>query len=136
MRTQITERLGIAMPLLAFSHSADVVVAVSRAGGMGVLGAAQLSVEELEEKLGWLDEVLGETPYGVDLLLPSTEDLLDRATVYREGMEREALEIIERLKPEKAYLTHLSHQMGKHLDVEKTLPHNVHIAYDGLKISI
>jgi NAD(P)H-dependent flavin oxidoreductase YrpB (nitropropane dioxygenase family) len=35
MQTQVTERLGIAMPVLAFSHSADVVVSVSRAGGIG-----------------------------------------------------------------------------------------------------
>lgn len=49
---------------------------------------------------------------------------------------QEALEIIENIQPEKAYLLHLSHQMGKHLHVEKSLPPNVHIAYDGLKITV
>ena len=48
----------------------------------------------------------------------------------------EALEIIEKIKPEKAYLTHLSHQMGKHEVVQKELPEQVFLAYDGLKISI
>ncbi len=48
----------------------------------------------------------------------------------------EALEIIRKLNVERAYLTHLSHQMGKHEDVEKTLPPHVKIAYDGLKIKI
>jgi len=48
----------------------------------------------------------------------------------------EALQLIAELKPEKAYLTHLSHQMGKHADVEKQLPSNVFIAYDGLRIGI
>ncbi len=48
----------------------------------------------------------------------------------------EALAVIEKIKPEKAYLLHLSHQMGRHNEVEKTLPTNVHIAYDGLKIEI
>ena len=49
MRTAIAEMLGIEHPLLAFSHSERVVVAVSRAGGLGVLGAAQLTADELEE---------------------------------------------------------------------------------------
>jgi NAD(P)H-dependent flavin oxidoreductase YrpB (nitropropane dioxygenase family) len=70
MRTAITEMLGIEHPLLAFSHSERVVVAVSRAGGLGVLGAAQLTADELERKLAWLEGELGATPFGVDLLLP------------------------------------------------------------------
>jgi phosphoribosyl 1,2-cyclic phosphate phosphodiesterase len=46
----------------------------------------------------------------------------------------QALEIIEKVKPERAYLTHLSHQMGRHNEVEQELPENVKIAYDGLKV--
>jgi phosphoribosyl 1,2-cyclic phosphate phosphodiesterase len=48
----------------------------------------------------------------------------------------EALELINRIKPQKGYLTHLSHQMGKHEDVMKELPSNVEIAYDGLIVEI
>ncbi|WP_159520604.1 MBL fold metallo-hydrolase [Sunxiuqinia indica] len=48
----------------------------------------------------------------------------------------EALELIEEVKPKQAYLTHISHLMGLHEDVEKQLPANVHLAYDGLKLSI
>ena len=48
----------------------------------------------------------------------------------------EALEFIKEINPQKAYLTHLSHTMGKHQDVEKLLPNNVAIAYDGLKITV
>ncbi len=48
----------------------------------------------------------------------------------------EALELIDRIKPQKGFLTHLSHQMGKHEDVMKELPSNVEIAYDGLIIEI
>ncbi|MDB4835206.1 MBL fold metallo-hydrolase [Cyclobacteriaceae bacterium] len=48
----------------------------------------------------------------------------------------QALEIINTIAPEKAYLTHLSHRMGLHRVVEKELPNNVYIAYDGLKISL
>ncbi len=49
---------------------------------------------------------------------------------------QEALEFIEEMQPEKAYLTHLSHFMGLHEEVEKSLPAHVRIAYDGLKIFI
>jgi len=48
----------------------------------------------------------------------------------------EALEFIERIKPEKTYLTHISHMLGFHSEVEQTLPENVHLAYDNLKITV
>jgi phosphoribosyl 1,2-cyclic phosphate phosphodiesterase len=48
----------------------------------------------------------------------------------------EALEVIEKIKPEKAYITHLSHMMGLHADVQKELPPHVFLAEDGLKLTI
>lgn len=48
----------------------------------------------------------------------------------------QALEIVNAINPRITYLTHLSHQMGFHEEVEKTLPKNVKIAYDGLTITI
>jgi len=48
----------------------------------------------------------------------------------------QALNLIRELEPKKAYLTHISHMMGKHEDIEKLLPENVHFAFDGLKISV
>ena len=48
----------------------------------------------------------------------------------------EAIAFIQRVKPEKAYLTHISHLMGFHEEVEKELPENIFIAYDNLKIII
>jgi phosphoribosyl 1,2-cyclic phosphate phosphodiesterase len=47
----------------------------------------------------------------------------------------EALELIERINPKKAYLTHISHLLGDHETVIKSLPENVFLAYDGLKIN-
>ncbi len=44
----------------------------------------------------------------------------------------EAIELVQKLKSKKAYFTHISHLMGKHADVEKELPHHMHLAYDGL----
>jgi phosphoribosyl 1,2-cyclic phosphate phosphodiesterase len=48
----------------------------------------------------------------------------------------EALEIINNLKPEKAYLTHISHFLGKFNAVEEKLPEGVHLAYDGLQVEV
>lgn len=48
----------------------------------------------------------------------------------------EALDLIERIKPQEAYLTHICHDMGRHADVEKQLPPHVHLAYDGLKFLV
>lgn len=48
----------------------------------------------------------------------------------------EALEIIEDLKPERAYLTHISHLLGKHAEVSNRLPANVELAYDGLSFDL
>ncbi len=48
----------------------------------------------------------------------------------------EALSIIDELKPKRAYLTHISHKLGFHTEVEKNLPTNVFLAYDELEIEI
>jgi phosphoribosyl 1,2-cyclic phosphate phosphodiesterase len=48
----------------------------------------------------------------------------------------EAVALFEELKPKKAYLTHISHLMGLHREVEAELPDYVHLAYDGLKLTL
>jgi len=48
----------------------------------------------------------------------------------------EALALIARIQPKQAYLTHISHQLGKHEDVTLELPKNVHLAYDGLTLEL
>jgi NAD(P)H-dependent flavin oxidoreductase YrpB (nitropropane dioxygenase family) len=70
MRTAVTEMFGIDVPILAFSHCRDVVAAVTRAGGMGVLGAAAHSPEQLEIDLDWIEAEVGDRPYGVDVIVP------------------------------------------------------------------
>jgi phosphoribosyl 1,2-cyclic phosphate phosphodiesterase len=49
---------------------------------------------------------------------------------------KQALEFIQIIQPKRAYLTHISHYLGKHEDISLRLPKNVYLAYDGLKISI
>jgi NAD(P)H-dependent flavin oxidoreductase YrpB (nitropropane dioxygenase family) len=70
MRTAVTEMFGIDVPIFAFSHCRDVVAAVTKAGGMGVLGAVAHSPEQLEIDLDWIEAEVGDRPYGVDLIVP------------------------------------------------------------------
>ena len=70
MRTPIAEQLDIEFPIFAFSHCRDVIAAVSRAGGFGVLGALAFTPEELEIELNWIDEHVDGKPYGVDIVMP------------------------------------------------------------------
>ncbi|MCZ7528543.1 MAG: nitronate monooxygenase [Acidimicrobiia bacterium] len=71
MRTAATDLLGIEFPIFAFSHCRDVVAAVSRAGGLGVLGAVAHTPEQLEIDLNWIEAEIGDKPYGVDLIIPA-----------------------------------------------------------------
>ena len=71
MNSRICEMLDIEFPLVAFTHCRDVVVAVSKAGGCGVLGAVGMSPEQLEKELKWIDEHIDGKPYGVDVLIPN-----------------------------------------------------------------
>lgn len=85
MDNRVCALTGAEFPLFAFSHCRDVVAAVSKAGGFGVLGATRFSPEQLEEELAWIDAHVGGAPYGVDVIVPETIDprvaaLSDNAT--------------------------------------------------------
>ena len=71
MQTRVSEMLGVEFPILAFSHCRDVVAAVTKAGGFGVLGAVAHTPERLETDLAWIDAETKGRAYGVDLLLPA-----------------------------------------------------------------
>jgi NAD(P)H-dependent flavin oxidoreductase YrpB (nitropropane dioxygenase family) len=73
MDNALCRATGAEFPLFAFSHCRDVVAAVSRAGGFGVLGCATHGSHELEEELAWIDAHVDGKPYGVDILFPHTQ---------------------------------------------------------------
>jgi NAD(P)H-dependent flavin oxidoreductase YrpB (nitropropane dioxygenase family) len=86
VKTKVKDMLGIEFPILAFSHCRDVVAAVSKTGGFGVLGATAHTPERLDQDLRWIADECHGTPFGVDLLLPtkyvgSDSGGIDRATV-------------------------------------------------------
>src|SRR5689334_18367083 len=77
MRTPLCDELGIEFPIFAFTHCRDVVVAVAKAGGFGVLGAVGFTPEQLEVELNWIDEHIGDHPYGVDIVIPNKYEGMD-----------------------------------------------------------
>ena len=70
MKTKLARDLGLEVPIFAFTRSPEVVLEVCRAGGMGVLGAINLSAEELDEALAFIDARVDGKPYGVDTVMP------------------------------------------------------------------
>jgi NAD(P)H-dependent flavin oxidoreductase YrpB (nitropropane dioxygenase family) len=70
MTSKLCAQLGIEFPLFAFSHCRDVVAAVSKAGGFGVLGATAFNPEQLSVELDWIDAHVDGKPYGIDVLIP------------------------------------------------------------------
>src|SRR5918995_6470181 len=77
MHTPICDELNIEFPIFAFTHCRDVVVAVSKAGGFGVLGAVGFTPEQLEIELNWIDEHIGDHPYAVDIVIPNKYEGMD-----------------------------------------------------------
>jgi NAD(P)H-dependent flavin oxidoreductase YrpB (nitropropane dioxygenase family) len=72
MRTELCDRFGVAYPIFVFTPSEKVAAAVSRAGGLGVLGCVRFNdPDDLESVLGWMDANTDGKPYGVDIVMPS-----------------------------------------------------------------
>lgn len=72
---------GIEIPVFGFSHCRNVVAEITRAGGLGCLGTAYYTPEELEWELKWIDEQVGDKPYGVNLLLPQKYEPVGEASL-------------------------------------------------------
>ncbi|KMS86802.1 monooxygenase [Streptomyces regensis] len=72
MRTTLCDTLGIDLPIIGFTPSEHVAAAISRAGGLGVLGCVRFNdADELDKVLGWMDANTGGRPYGVDVVMPA-----------------------------------------------------------------
>ncbi len=87
MKTELCDQLGIEFPIFAFTHCRDVVVAVSQAGGLGVLGVVGFSPEQIEQELKWIDDHIGDKPYGVDLVIPSKYEGMDMGDIDPKQLE-------------------------------------------------
>ena len=87
MKSPVCDMLGVEFPLFAFSHCRDVVAAVSRAGGFGVLGATTHTPETIEQELKWIDDHVDGKPYGLDVLIPDNISTSGEKNVTWNGLE-------------------------------------------------
>ncbi len=72
MRTELCDRFGIDYPIFVFTPSEKVAAAVSRAGGLGVLGCVRFNdADDLDNVLCWMDQNTAGMPYGVDIVMPA-----------------------------------------------------------------
>ena len=68
LRTPLCDRLGIEHPIVGFTPSEHVAAAISKAGGLGVLGCVRYNdADEVEAALNWMDANTDGRPYGVDV---------------------------------------------------------------------
>jgi NAD(P)H-dependent flavin oxidoreductase YrpB (nitropropane dioxygenase family) len=87
MHTRICDEFNIEVPIFAFSHCRDVVAAVSKAGGFGVLGALAFTPDQLEIELNWIDEHVDGKPYGVDVVMPASSVAKDAGDITEEQLQ-------------------------------------------------
>jgi len=72
MKTELCERFGIEYPIFVFTPSEKVAAAVTKAGGLGVLGCVRFNdADDLEDVLQWMDANTDGKPYGVDIVMPA-----------------------------------------------------------------
>ena len=97
MRTPICDVFGIERPIFAFTPSEKVAAAVSRAGGLGVLGAVRFNdPDELDRTLTWLDDNTDGKPYGVDVVMPMKIPTEGKAVDLQAMIPPEHLSFVER----------------------------------------
>ncbi|WP_426061709.1 MBL fold metallo-hydrolase [Hymenobacter sp. B1770] len=114
-----------------------------------VLGVPVQPLRAMHHKLPVLGFRIGGFCYLTDAnyIGPETmEYLRDADVIVLNALRREphishftlgqAIDILEEVKPKRAYLTHISHQLGRHLDVEAELPPWIRLAYDGLRVTV
>src|SRR5699024_8880213 len=97
MRTDLCDVFGIDVPIFAFTPSEHVAAAVSRAGGLGVLGCVRFNdPDELERTLTWLDDNTDGRPYGVDVVMPMTMPTEGKAVDVKSMIPEEHVSFVER----------------------------------------
>lgn len=86
LKTKFTEMMGIEYPILAFTHCKDVVAAVVNAGGFACLGEAMHTPEQIAADIHWIRDKVGDKPFGIDLVLPSSAPPAGTVDKLQEGI--------------------------------------------------
>lgn len=124
-------------------------ITIDKGESFNLNGLEVVPVEVMHAELPVLGFRMGDFAYLTDVKTISEEELqkllgtkvlVINALRYKEHISHlnisEALALVDKIQPQSTYFTHISHLMGFHAEVEPTLPENVFLAYDGLKINI
>ena len=71
LHTRLCEEYGCEVPIVAFAHTKDVIVAVVNAGGIGVLGGIAMTPDQLRSDIQWIRERVGDKAFGIHLVIPA-----------------------------------------------------------------
>jgi hypothetical protein len=108
MRTAVCDLVGVEYPVFGFTHCREVVVAISRAGGMGMYGAAYFSPERVQQDVAWINERVEGRPFGVDVMIPSRSETTDA-----EDLDKMATELERRIpQTHRTFVEHLLERFG------------------------
>jgi len=98
---------------------------------LGDIEVIPIEVEHGKLSVSFINDLEKKKLNNLNILVINALGIKDHPTHF--NLEK-ALKLIDEVKPKKAYITHISHKLGFHDIVEKQLPKNVFLAYDGLKI--
>lgn len=97
LRTRLTDEFDIEFPVIAFTHCKDVVAAVVNAGGLAVYGAGPLGPAQIDQDVRWIQERVGDKPFGVDLLIPASVPAQASREELMEQIPREHWDFIQKI---------------------------------------
>jgi len=127
--------LGISFPIFGFSHCRDVVIAISKAGGLGVLGTNRLAPEQLEVELAQIEAGIGSRPYSVDLLFPASyvgDEPEELAKLIPEANRQFVVDLMTRLgvplRPSGARDVHLSDEVNNGVITHRKARQRIEVA--------
>lgn len=149
VQAQLKQRFGYAFEANPYPGAPGVeLVTINKNTAFKVAGIKIIPIEVMHGKLPVLGFRFGDITYLTDVKTMQEEEIqkaintkvlvlsaLHQSEHHSHLSLQQALDLIEKIKPEQAYLTHLSHAMGLHEEVSKLLPHNVQIGYDGLELT-
>jgi len=115
-----------------FINDLEIIPIKVKHGNLDIFGYRFDTLAYLTD-VSFIDEKEQEKLLNLDVLIINALQIKEHFTHFNLN---QALELINIIKPNRAYITHISHKLGFHKDVEKQLPENVFLAYDGLEIEI
>ena len=98
LHTKLCDMLGIEFPIVAFTHCKDAAAAVVNAGGFAVLGEAMHTPDEIAADIKWIRSRVGDKPFGIDLVLPSSAPPADTLDKLLAGISEEHRRFAQAIK--------------------------------------